>query len=238
VDKDHVLAKGKFISYLRVSTDKQGRSGLGLEAQRAAVESYLNGGRWTLAAEYLEAESGKRSDRPKLAKALAHAKAIGATLVFAKLDRLTRNVDLLRSLVASDVDLLFCDLPHVPPGAMGRFLLTQMASVAELEAGLISERTKAALAAAKARGVKLGNPNGARALRGKQVGNKQAVAAVKANAEYRAANLRAIVDDLRAQGTISVRAVAAELNERGILTPRGRAWHPTSTARLLSRLQV
>jgi DNA invertase Pin-like site-specific DNA recombinase len=109
------MSNGKFISYLRVSTDKQGRSGLGLEAQRAAVESYLNGGRWTLAAEYVEAESGKRrSDRPKLAKALAHAKAIGATVVFAKLDRLTRNVDLLRSLVASDVDLVFCDLPHVP----------------------------------------------------------------------------------------------------------------------------
>src|SRR5215469_13185323 len=157
------MSNSKFISYLRVSTDKQGRSGLGLEAQRTAVESYLNGGRWTLAAEYVEAESGKRSDRPKLGKALAHAKAIGATVVFAKLDRLTRNVDLLRSLVASDVDLVFCDLPHVPPGAMGRFLLTQMASVAELEAGLISERTKAALAAAKARGLKLGNPNGVRA---------------------------------------------------------------------------
>ena len=107
------MAKGKFVSYLRVSTDKQGRSGLGLEAQRVAVESYLNGGRWTLTAEYVEAESGKRSDRPKLAKALAHAKAIGATLVFAKLDRLTRNVDLLRSLVASDVDLL------LPPYKIG-----------------------------------------------------------------------------------------------------------------------
>ena len=182
---------------------------VGLEAQRAAVESYLDGGRWTLVAEYVEAESGKRSDRPKLGKALAHAKAIGATVVFAKLDRLTRNVDLLRSLVASDVDLVFCDLPHVPPGAMGRFLLTQMASVAELEAGLISERTKAALAAAKARGVKLGNPNGARALRGKQVGNKQAVAAVRANAERRAANLRAIVDDLQSKGITSVRAIAS-----------------------------
>jgi DNA invertase Pin-like site-specific DNA recombinase len=113
-----------------------------------------------------------------------------------------------------------------------------MASVAELEAGLISERTKAALAAAKARGLKLGNPNGARALRGKQVGNKQAVAAVKANAEHRAATLRAIVDDLRTQGITSVRAIAAELNEHGILTPRGGAWHPTSAARLLSRLQA
>jgi hypothetical protein len=99
------MAEGKFISYLRVSTDKQGKSGLGIEAQRQAVERYLSGGRWTVAAEYVETESGRRSDRPKLAAALAHAKAIKAKLVFAKLDRLTRNVDLLRSLVASDVDL-------------------------------------------------------------------------------------------------------------------------------------
>ena len=232
------MAKGKYLSYLRVSTDKQGKSGLGLEAQRAAVEAYLNGGRWTLEAEYVETESGKRADRPKLAAALAHAKAIGATVVFAKLDRLTRNVDLLRALVASDVDLVFCDLPHVPAGAMGRFLLTQMASVAELEAGLISERTKVALAAAKARGVKLGNPNGARALRGKQVGNIQAVAKVKANAEQRAANLRAIIDDVRAKGATSVRTIAAALNARGVLTPRGGEWHPTSTARVLARLSA
>jgi DNA invertase Pin-like site-specific DNA recombinase len=138
------MARGKFVSYLRVSRDKQGRSGLGLEAQREAVERFLNGGNWKVAREYVEVESGKRDERPKLKAALAHAKAIGATVVFAKLDRLTRNVDLLRALVASNVDLVFCDLPHVPAGAMGRFLLTQMASVAELEAGLISERTKAA----------------------------------------------------------------------------------------------
>ena len=157
-------------------------------------------------------------------------------VVFAKLDRLSRNVDLLRSLVASDVDLVFCDLPQVPAGAMGRFLLTQMASVAELEAGLISERTKAALAAAKARGVKLGNPNGAKALKGKQVGNKEAVAAVKAKAQSWALNLRVMLDDIRAQGITSVRAITAELNSRDILTPRGASWHPTSTARLLARL--
>jgi len=230
------MAQGKFISYLRVSTDKQGRSGLGREAQRAAVEAHLNGGRWALIAEYVETESGKRTDRPQLAKALAHAKAIGATVVFAKLDRLARNVDLLRSLVASDVDLAFCDLPHVPPGATGRFMLTVMASVAELEAGLISERTKAALAAAKARGVKLGNPNGARALRGRQVGNRQAVAAIRARADQRAANLHAIVEDLKSHGITSVRSIASELNTRGILTPRGGAWHPTSVARLRRRI--
>ena len=232
------MAKGKFVSYLRVSTDKQGRSGLGLEAQREAVTRYLNGGNWTVVPEYVETESGKRSDRPKLAAALSHARAIGATLVFAKLDRLTRNVDLLRTLVASGVDLVFCDLPHVPPGAMGRFLLTQMASVAELEAGLISERTKAALAAAKARGVKLGNPNGARALRGKQVGNKEAVAAVKQKAQEHAGNLRAIVEDIQAQGITSVRKMAEELNRRAILTPRGGEWQPTTVVRLLARLSV
>jgi DNA invertase Pin-like site-specific DNA recombinase len=232
------MAKGKFISYLRVSTDKQGRSGLGLEAQREAVTRYLNGGNWTVVAEYVETESGKRSDRPKLAAALSHARAIGATLVFAKLDRLTRNVDLLRTLVASGVDLVFCDLPHVPPGAMGRFLLTQMASVAELEAGLISERTKAALAAAKARGVKLGNPNGARALRGKQVGNKEAVAAVKQKAQEHASNLRAIIEDIQAQGVTSIRKMAEELNRRSILAPRGGEWQPTTVVRLLARLSV
>ena len=207
-----VLAEGKFISYLRVSTDKQGKSGLGIEAQRQAVERYLNGGRWTVAAEYVETESGKRSDRPKLAAALAHAKAIKAKLVFAKLDRLTRNVDLLRSLVASDVDLVFCDLPNVPPGPMGRFLLTQMAAVAELEAGLIGERTRNALAAAKARGVKLGNPNGARALRGKQVGNADAIASIKARAAQRAADLRGIVADIKRSGITTVRGIADELH--------------------------
>jgi DNA invertase Pin-like site-specific DNA recombinase len=230
------MATGKFVSYLRVSTDKQGRSGLGVEAQREAVTRYLNGGSWKLVAEYVETESGKRSDRPKLAAALGHAKAIGATVVFAKLDRLTRNVDLLRTLVASGVDLVFCDLPHVPAGAMGRFLLTQMASVAELEAGLISERTKAALAAAKARGAKLGNPNGARALRGKQVGNKEAVAAVKRKAQEQAMNLRSILDDIRAQGITSIRKIAEELNRRSVLTPRGGEWRSTTVVRLLARL--
>src|SRR3954471_6836097 len=208
------MATGKFVSYLRVSTDKQGRSGLGVEAQREAVTRFLNGGDWTLTKEYVETESGRRSDRPKLAAALAHAKAIKAKLVFAKLDRLTRNVDLLRSLVASGVDLVFCDLPHVPPGAMGRFLLTQMASVAELEAGLISERTKAALAAAKRRGVKLGNPNGARALRGKQVGNQEAVASIKRRAQERAETLKAILSELRTDGYTSVRVMADEMNRR------------------------
>ncbi|MCK1615432.1 recombinase family protein [Bradyrhizobium sp. 159] len=230
------MGQGKFISYLRVSTDKQGRSGLGIEAQREAVTSYLNGGRWTLVSEYVETESGRKSDRPKLSAALSHAKAMGAKLVFAKLDRLTRNVDLLRSLVASDVDLVFCDLPNVPPGPMGKFLLTQMASVAELEAGLIGERTKKALAAAKARGVKLGNPNGARALRGKQTGNAEAVAKIKDKAAQRAMDLQSIIQSLKRSGITSVRAITEELNSQSISAPRGGEWHPTAVARLLKRL--
>src|ERR1051326_5490294 len=214
------MTEGRFVSYLRVSTDKQGRSGLGLEAQREAVARYLNGGNWRLVKEYVEVETGKRADRPQMRAALSHAAAIGATVVFAKLDRLTRSVDLLRQLVNSGADLLFCDFPNIPAGAMGRFLLTQMASVAELEAGLISERTKAALAAAKARGVKLGNPNGARALRGKQKGNKEAVAAIRLKAQEHASNIGPILDDIRAQGITSVRKTAEELNRRGILPPR------------------
>jgi DNA invertase Pin-like site-specific DNA recombinase len=232
------VASGRFISYLRVSRDKQARSGLGIEAQRAAVASYLNGGQWSLVAEYVETESGRKTARPKLAAALSHAKAIGAKLVFAKLDRLARNVDLLRSLVASDVDLVFCDLPTVPPGPMGKFLLTQMAAVAELEAGLIGERTKSALAAAKARGVKLGNPNGARAMRGKQKGNAQAVAKIREKASQRAAGLQGIIEGIKRSGITSVRAIAEQLNREGITAARGGEWHPTAVARLLKRLSM
>jgi DNA invertase Pin-like site-specific DNA recombinase len=203
-----------------------------------AVSSYLNGGRWTLVSEYVETGSGRKADRPKLAAALSHAKATGAKLVFAKLDRLTRNVDLLRSLVASDVDLVFCDLPSVPPGPMGKFLLTQMASVAELEAGLIGERTKKALAAAKARGVKLGNPNGACALKGKQTGNAEAVATIRERAARRATDLRGLVESIRESGITSIRAITEELNRQGIKAPRGGPWHPTAVSRLLMRLNL
>lgn len=232
------MSEGKFVSYLRVSTDKQGKSGLGLEAQREAVARYLNGGNWHLIKEYLETESGKRNDRPKLRAALSHAKATGATVVVAKLDRMSRNTRFLLDLIESGADVVFCDLPQIPPGATGRFLLTQMASVAELERGLISERTKAALAAAKARGTRLGNPNGARALRGKQTGNKEAVAAVRANAQRRADDLKGIVEDIHANGAQSARALAVALNDRGVLTPRGAKWHASSASQLVKRLHT
>src|SRR5918997_3223253 len=140
----------KTVAYYRVSTDRQGRSGLGLDAQRDTVRQFLAGtGGYPPIAEYVETESGRKTDqqRPELAKALAACRAHKATLVIAKLDRLSRNQAFLMRLVDSGVDVLFCDLPEIGRGATGRFMLQQMAAVAELEAGLISERTKAALRA-------------------------------------------------------------------------------------------
>jgi len=148
----------QFIAYIRVSTASQGQSGLGLAAQKETIRSHL--GNVEPIACYCEVESGRRSDRPELAKAIAQAKRSNATLVIAKLDRLTRSARFLLELLDSNVELLFCDLPQAN-GPAGRFLVGIMAQTAELEAGLISERTRAALAAAKARGVRLGNPRGA-----------------------------------------------------------------------------
>jgi DNA invertase Pin-like site-specific DNA recombinase len=223
------MAGIKFVSYLRVSTDKQGASGLGLEAQREAVARFLNGG--ALVAEYVETESGKKSDRPNLRAALDHAKVIGATLVIAKLDRLARNLHFVSGLMESGVDFIAADNPHA-----NRLTIHILAAVAEDEAKRISERTKAALAAAKARGVKLGNPNGARAMRGKATGNGEAVAAVKAKAQRRAEERRATVAEIKASGISSATAIAKALNVRGVLTPRGGLWHAASVQRLLARL--
>ncbi len=154
------MSTPRFVAYYRVSTDRQGRSGLGLDAQRAAVAKYVAGAGGVVAAEFEEVESGKRADRPQLAAALAACRARRAALVIAKLDRLARNARFLLHVVegTGEAGVVFCDLPSVPPGPVGKFLLTQMAAVAELEAGLISQRTRAALAVAKARGTVLGNP--------------------------------------------------------------------------------
>ena len=223
------MARGKFISYLRVSTDKQGRNGLGMEAQRQAVENYLNGGSWELLEEYVEVESGKRDDRPQLQKALHHAKVTGAMLIIAKLDRLSRDAHFLLGLQKAGVRFVAADMPEANETMVGF-----MAIMAQHEREMISRRTKEALAAAKARGVKLGNPNGAACLRG--LGNGAAVAVVRENTVKRTEDLRPVVDDIQAAGTTSVRGLAHELNRRGILTPRGGQWHPTSAARLLARL--
>src|SRR5215475_3752905 len=146
---------GKYVAYYRVSTDRQGKSGLGLAAQKDAVEQRLNGGRWQIVGEFTEVESGKRASRPQLDAAIAACKKHKAKLIVAKIDRLSRNVSFLLKLIEAGVEVLFADLPDLN-GAMGKFVLITMANVAELEAGLISERTKAALKAAKARGARLG----------------------------------------------------------------------------------
>ena len=145
--------RGKFVSYLRVSTDKQGQTGYGVDAQRAAVASYLNGGDWQLLGEFVEVESGKRNDRPELEKALAACRKQKAKLVIAKLDRLARNVALIANLMDGKVDFVCCDMPQA-----NRLTIHVLAAVAEHEREMISDRTKAGLAAAKARGVKLGGP--------------------------------------------------------------------------------
>jgi len=232
-DKAGQPHKGRYVSYLRVSTDRQGRSGLGLEAQRAAVESYLNGGSWTLLEEYVEVESGKKNDRPQLAKALHHARVTGATLVIAKLDRLSRDAHFLLGLDKPGVDFVAADMPHA-----NRLTVGIMALVAEQEREAISKRTKDALAAAKRRGVKLGNPNGAAALRRAGKGNAAAVARVQEAAHRRAEDVQPVIEELQQAGVTSLRAIARALNERGIRTPRGGKWHPTGVARLLERIEA
>lgn len=234
--KDTTMTR-RAVGYVRVSTAQQGASGLGLDAQRLAVESLCAANGWELATPFfLEVETGKKSDRPELAKALARAKLIGGVLVVAKTDRLARNTRFLLALIDSGADVVFCDLPALPAGAVGRFMLTQMAAVAELEAGLISERTKAALAAAKARGQKLGNPNGAAAFRRAGKGTKAALEAVSSNASERAEALRETVRELQAEGVTSLAGIARALNERVAKGPQGGRWHPSSVRNLLARL--
>lgn len=222
---------GRFVSYLRVSTDRQGKSGLGLEAQRDAVAKHLNGGTWTLVAEYVEVESGKDDNRPQLAKALAHCKLTGATLIVAKLDRLSRNQAFLMNVYegTGEGGVVFCDLPTIPPGPVGKFIVQQMAAVAELERGLISQRTKAALEVAKANGKQLGGYRGGPVVDGRL--------GAKANAEAAdafAASIAPMVRELSATG-LSLASVAAALTERGIRTARGGQWTATAVSRLLAR---
>lgn len=228
------------IAYLRVSTDKQGVSGLGVDAQREAVRRWAEHRGARISAEYVEAESGRVRNRPELARALAHAKRTGCTLLVAKLDRLTRNARFLLELLDAGAPVAFADMPQME-GPQGRFMLGVMAQVAELEAGLISQRTRAALAAAKARGTKLGNPNGAAPLRRyhakrKRIGAPHAgTVAAQAQAVARASGLAEVLDGLQREGFVGRRALAAELNRRGIRAPRGGRWHPNSVTRLLLR---
>lgn len=224
------MAEGRFVSYLRVSTAKQGASGLGLEAQRKAVTDFLNGGRWTLVTEVVEVESGKRADRPKLAEALRLCRLHGATLVIAKLDRLSRDAHFLLGLQRAGVRFVAADMPEANEMVVGI-----MAVVAQAERKMISARTKAALAAAKERGVKLGGPTHHLPA---QAGRAAAASASvrSAGATNRAEDLARDIAELRAEGATSLRDLAAGLDRRGITTARGATWTATAVRRVLERI--
>ena len=218
------MSEKKFIAYYRVSTRRQGQSGLGLEAQSKAVADYLVGRE--LVAEYTEIESGKRSDRPQLAEALATCRKQKATLVIAKLDRLARNVAFVANLMESGVDFRCCDMPEA-----NRTMLQLWAVMAEWERDQISRRTKEALAAAKARGVRLGSPV---PERGSAIG----AASTKAKAEAHAANVLPIIDSIKATGITSLRDIAAALNARGVKAARGGEWYAATVGRVIERAAV
>lgn len=217
-----------YVAYYRVSTAKQGRSGLGLEAQRHAVESFANCTGCILA-EYVEVESGKRNNRPQLAAAIEHAKRTGARLVIAKLDRLSRNAGFIFTLKESGVDFVAADMPDANTLTIGIF-----ATLAQHERELISERTRAALAARKARGLSLGTPanlNEAARAKGHQANRTNALEAKANRQAYELATL------YRGNG-LSFRSIANKLNENGYTTRRGCTWRPGSVQRLLGMLEA
>jgi DNA invertase Pin-like site-specific DNA recombinase len=220
------MAEEKFVAYYRVSTEKQGRSGLGLEAQQKAVKDYLNGGSWDLCSEIVEVESGKNSDRPKLQEALTLCRLYGATLIIAKLDRLSRDAHFLLGLEKAGVDFVAADMPSA-----NRVTVRIMAVLAEEERNMISERTKVALAAAKTRGVRLGGDRGNLQAVAHE-GRKIAVEKRKAEAGARARDLAPQIKQLQAQG-LSLRGIASQFEARGYKTPRGGKWTATQVSRVL-----
>ncbi|SDL94497.1 recombinase family protein [Paracoccus chinensis] len=216
-----------FVTYLRVSTDRQGRSGLGLEAQRKAVADHV-AGKGAIVAEYVEVESGKRSVRPQLARALVEARRLDAVLLIAKLDRLARNVAFIANLLESGAEIAAADMPEA-----NRFLLHVMAAVAEHEAQAISDRTRAALAAAKARGVALGWSMPERRDEQRQAARKGAAKNAQ-KADWHAANVLPVIRQIAAGG-VSLRHIADELNTRGIKTARGGLWYAGTVRNVMAR---
>jgi DNA invertase Pin-like site-specific DNA recombinase len=214
----------RFVAYYRVSTDKQGRSGLGLESQRQAAHQLAS--ECALVAEFIEVESGKRADRPQLTAALSTAKRVKAVLVIAKLDRLARNVHFISGLLESGVEFVAVDMPMA-----NKHTIHILAAVTEHEREMISQRTSGALRAAKERGVKLGSPRIAELTQVRK-------ASQQLEAEARASNLAEVVAALRAQGFATVRRLTDELNRRHAPAAKGGAWHIPTVHRLLTRLKV
>lgn len=222
------MANGKFIAYFRVSTQKQGASGLGLDAQREAVSRFLNGGSWEVLEEFIEVETGKGADalakRPQLKAALDACRKKEAALVIAKLDRLARNVHFVSGLMESKVKFVACDMPEA-----NELTIHIMAAFAEYEAKRISQRTKDALAIAKARGVVLGKA-GADNLRPNIEARQQ-------SANDFAERLRPLFDSMKAR-QLSQRKMVAELNSIGVAAPRGGGWRLSQAQRIIQRLSV
>jgi DNA invertase Pin-like site-specific DNA recombinase len=222
------MASTTVITYIRVSTAKQGSSGLGIEAQRQALKQFAKAEGLELAREFVEVETGKGSDaldrRPQLKAALAAAKRLKCHVAVAKLDRLSRDVHFISGLMSHRVPFVVAELgADVDP-----FVLHLFAALAEKERSLISTRTRQALAAAQARGVTLGSPKLAQA-------RQSAVTAIKASADQHAANVLPIIKEAQKAGATTLRAVADALNARGISTARGGSWHAMSVKNVLDR---
>lgn len=216
------MTSKRYIAYYRVSTARQGQSGLGLEAQQSAVRSFVAADT-VIVEEFVEVESGRRNDRPRLLEALAACRRHKAVLIIAKLDRLARNVAFVSNLMEAGVDFVAVDMPHA-----SRLTVHILAAVAEHEREMISQRTKAALAAAKARGARLGN----------QAGNPAGLEKARQRASQlaceRAGQVCGVVEEIRAAGLTSFRQIATALNARGIESPRGGRWYPASVRRALA----
>ncbi|KPF79492.1 recombinase family protein [Novosphingobium sp. AAP93] len=223
--------RSHFVAYYRVSTDRQGRSGLGLDAQREAVHNFLGQRPHTLVAELVEVESGRNADRPQLAEAFALCRVHHATLIIAKLDRLARSVAFVSNILDSGVDFVAADFPEA-----NRLTIHILSAVAEHEARMISERTKAALSAARARGVVLGGNRGNLPA----VAAKGALASAKVRSQRaaeRARDLAPVITHLRDAGQ-SFAAIATELEQRGIPAARGGTWTGQKVSRFLQRVAI
>jgi DNA invertase Pin-like site-specific DNA recombinase len=219
----------RYVCYYRVSTAKQGASGLGLEAQQQAAHTFLNGGNWKLIAEVTEVESGKRNDRPKLAEALRLCRTRKATLLIAKLDRLARNVNFISNLMESGVEFTAVDFPQA-----NRLTVHILAAVAEHEALMVSARTKAALQAAKARGVLLGGDRAGIIASQSPKGVAASAVVRSAKARKHATDILPTIQAAKAAGAVSLREIADYLNERGEAAPRGGQWSAVQVSRVLS----
>ena len=212
-----------YIAYYRVSTSRQGRSGLGLEAQKQAVNVFLHGHGELIIESFTEVESGRKNDRPMLVAALDACRKYKAVLIIAKLDRLARNVHFISGLMESGVEFVAVDMPEA-----NRLTIHILAAVAEHERGMISKRTKEALQAAKARGIKLGSPE---PHKGTEIRSQ----VLRDKADRFAANTLPVIRGLQAKGVTGYKALARALNARGIQTANKRKWYGTTVKNLLHR---